>query len=487
MSWKISRITITLYLLLAVAGKGLAAGVLPTGKSEYEFIYDNLERIDALSSDYFNYHLGPYSFEKTEFAWGPFESLKNIKCKRVELFGFVREDFRAAREASGQGFESFRGGLALAPSKKLFVYANFVLDERKAQDDSYHGKKWRGLAGSVEEAFGYYRSGPIAVTVGRFASFWGPRGSLVLSSRVAMDGFGYTFHWGRLALSYRLARLDGLSPDSDGTEQFENRYFAGHRFDIFLSRWLQIGLFETVIFGGPGRQVELFYLNPLIFYHGAQLNEDTNDNTFLGFDFSFKPKAGIKLYGQLLVDDFQIDRKSQGDEEPDEIGFFTGFYLADLLPSFDLKAEYSRVANWTFNQIHERNRYLYNNQLIGGALGNDYDLARASFIRWFDNSIAASLNFIYARQGEGSVTDEWTSPWLLITGDYNEPFPTGAVQKTTSTVINIKGFFRNHFYFDVDAGVDWVSNFDHTPGDNRSIPFVNLRISSFFSIPLSVE
>ncbi|MCK4856609.1 MAG: hypothetical protein KAT58_01430, partial [candidate division Zixibacteria bacterium] len=174
-------------------------------------------------------------------------------------------------------------------------------------------------------------------------------------------------------------------------------------------------------------------------------------------------------------------------QEPDEIAFLAGAYLANLLPTLDLKAEYSRVTNWTFNQMHERNRYLFKNQLIGGALGNDYDLTEVSLIKWFENDLATSLNFTYTRQGEGDVIEEWTALWLLATGDYSEPFPTGVVQKTTSTVFNVKGFFKDHFYFDVDVGVDWVSNFDHRPGDKRSIPFLNLKISSFFSMPVSVE
>ncbi len=487
MNMKAMRITLTLHLLLAVASEGFAAGVLPVGRTEYEFIYDRMERLDALSTDYLACQLGPYSFQEARFALGPFEDLRRIHQKSVRLFSFFNEDFRAAKKATGRGFESFRGGLAAAPSERLFAYANFVLDEQKAQDATYDGKKWRGLAGDVEQAFVYYQSGPLAVTVGRFASFWGPRNSLVLSPQAAMDGFSYAFHWGRLALSYRLARLDGLDPDLDSVAQFENRYFAGHRLDILLSRRLQIGLSETVIFGGPGRQIDLFYLNPIIFYHGAQLNEGIDDNTFLGFDFSVKPKVGVKLYGQVVVDDLQVDRKTQEDEEPDEIAFLAGAYLANLLLTLDLKAEYTRVANWTFNQAHERNRYLFRNRLIGGALGNDYDLTVASLVKWFEDDLAMSLSFAYARQGEGCVTDAWTAPWLLAAGDYSEPFPTGVVQKTTSTVFNIKGFFKNHFYFDVDVGVDWVGNFNHKPGDKRSLPFFNLRVSSFFSTPVSVE
>jgi len=108
-------------------------------------------------------------------------------------------------------------------------------------------------------------------------------------------------------------------------------------------------------------------------------------------------------------------------------------------------------------------------------------------VKWFEDDLAASFNFAFTRRGEGSVTDEWTSPWTLVTGDYSEPFPTGIVEKTTSAMIGARGFVRNHFYFDVGVGVDWVRNFNHRQGDNRSIPFFNLKISSFFSTPVSIE
>jgi len=328
-----------------------AGGVLPVGKMEYEFLYEFQEHREGLSLAPDDFQLGPYRLEKFNTTLTPFEKLNNLSNKNLGLFSFISEDFRAAKDMSAKGYEAWRGGLFAQPHEKLFVYANFILDEFKAKDPDYTGKKWRGLAGDIENAFAYYRTQMIEVTVGRFASFWGPRNSLVLASGSSMDGFGYTIRWGRLSLSYRLAWLDGLNPDQDGVEQFENRYFAGHRLDINLSRKLRIGFFETVIFGGPGRNVDFYYLNPIFFYHGSQLNEGNpiffyhgsqlnegmDDNTFLGFDITFKPRPGYKLYGQLMVDDYQVDDEIQSDQEPSEYGLLAGGYITDFLNSGDLK------------------------------------------------------------------------------------------------------------------------------------------------------
>lgn len=465
----------------------VAVSVLPVGKVEYEFVYDRLERAEALSLDYYPYQLGPYNGDEQWLSFGPFEYLRRLPPQRLVLFSFAGEDFSSAKDRSARGFEFIRGGLAACPFGRMFVYGNFLLDERKAEDENYTGKKWRGLAGGVEEAFVYYRTNPLEITVGRFASFWGPRNSLALTPNGAMDGLGYTVHWGRLALSYRLARLDGLNPDKDSVAQFENRYFVGHRLDVYLSRTLRLGVFETTVFGGPGRQIDLYYLNPIIFFHSSQLNEGMNDNTFLGFDFSFKPRSGCRLYGQLLVDDFQIDKDSQGDQEPDQYGMILGAHIVNLWRSVDLKLEYSRVANWTFNQTLVRNRYLMDGHLIGGALGNDYDRLELNVTRWVGDDMAVSLGFTSLRQGEGRVTDEWTAPWLETDGDYSEPFPTGTVETTRTFSVGFKGFLFDHFYIGAESGIDRVNNYLHADSDDRSLPYVRLNVSTFFSSSLSIE
>ena len=462
-------------------------GLIPAGRVEFDFVYDRLIRSEALAQDNFRYQLGPYFDDANRFSFGPFESLKNLPAREIELFSFVGEDFTAIKDRSGEGYESVRGGLFAKPFDNLFVYGNFLLDEKMAENENYTGKKWRGLAGEVEQAFVRYQRQSFDITAGRFASFWGPKNSLILSDNNALDGLGYSIHWGRLSLSYRLARLDGLNPDTDGVDQYYNRYFAGHRLDLHLSNAIRFGVFECVVFGGPGRQIDLYYLNPIIFFHSSQLNEGMNDNTFIGFDFSVRPRTGLRLYGQVLVDDFQIEKKTQGDQEPDQYGLLAGGQLVDIWPSVDIAAEYTRVTNWTFNQKLDQNRYLIDGSPLGDVRGNDFDRLSASITRWFGDNMALSAEFASLRQGEGRITDDWTEPWLDIDGDYDEPFPTGIVETTNSYSLRFRGFLLEHFFIDLTAGVDRVNNFEHIDGDDRSRPFLSIRLSSFISTRLSVD
>lgn len=464
-----------------------ATGVLPAGQREYSFIYERMARVQALSLDRYDYQLGPYRLDQVPIESTPFDALASVSGYQLAIFSSIGESFRSWSEARPIAHEAIRGGVALRPMEKMFVYGNFALDEELAKDPSYLGKKWRGLAGDVEQAFVHWQTERFDLTAGRFASFWGNERSLILGPQVALDGVGYSFRWGKITFSYRLARLDPLRYWRDSAQVVENRFFAGHRFDLHLSKRLRLGLFETVIFGGEGRQIELFYLNPLIFFHGSQVNEGANDNTLVGFDLSFKPKVGMHLYGQMIIDDLQIESKSQSDQEPDEFGLMAGCYLADIAPQWDLNLEYSRVTNWTFNQALPRNRYLFKNELISAAPASDYDKATLKVTRWLSERMALSLNSAYTRQGEGSVSAEWSEPWMQVDGSYSEPFPTGMVEKTATVSLSLKGYVRNLAAFDIQAGLDRIDNFGHQAGDSRNLPFVRVNFSALFSTVINAE
>ena len=360
----IKRIFIIFIILLV---SPVQAEFFPLGISEFDFVYDRFEREQALKISRFDYQLGAYNYNIRNFFYVanrdgtlsgmelvrnpyPFEYLSAYHKNKLGLIGFFTEDFNSTKEKRAEAYESFRGGLFFNINKKIQIFANFKLDEEVANDQNYTGKKWRGLAGNVENSIFIYKFRNMDFIAGRFASFWGSRNSLLLASKVNLDGLESHWRFGKITFTYKLAQLDDLKHDINIFNNFENRYFAGHRLDIHFSENFRFGMFETIIFGGEGRQIDLAYLNPLLLYHAVQLNKDVNDNTFLGFDFDYQPRAGMNIYSQLVVDDFQIDKKVQGDQEPNEIGLLIGFYVADVIRQMDIKAEYSKVTNRTYNQ-----------------------------------------------------------------------------------------------------------------------------------------
>jgi Capsule assembly protein Wzi len=481
------RITLLTVTIIAATCASYA-GVLPVGQPQYDFLYDRMTCDYLRSGNGRNIICAPVWIDSANQLVSPMNLWSSGgNTQELNLFSFAQENYSISKDNRSLAYESIRGGFSATPTSKLFVFGSLSLDEQKARDSRYTGKKWRGLAGGIDQAFVAYAIGNFSGTLGRFSEYWGDSRSLALSSRVAMDGLGYHYRWGRLSLSYRLARLDGLSPERDGVAEFENRYFAAHRLDLRLSQKIRVGLYEMVVFGGPGRQIDLYYLNPILLYHASQLNEKSDDNTILGFDVTIHPRKGTRLHAELLVDDFQLDNKVQSDNEPDEIAIAGSIYQADVSHGCDLIARYERVTNRTFNQALARNRYTHEGRLIGGALGNDYDRMEFSIRRWMSPSWLVDLQSSYHRQGEGNIDDSWSTPWMDISGSYSESFPTGVVEQTATFALRSAGFVKNFLYFDISAGVQNIKNEGHDLSSAVARPFVSISLSPFGFTRLSVS
>ena len=82
---------------------------------------------------------------------------------------------------------------------------------------------------------------------------------------------------------------------------------ATHYLSFNATKWLNIGLFETVLFQPKdtllNRGYELEYLNPVIFYRPQEYALGSSDNVIMGLSFSAKRKK-LMIYGQVLIDEF---------------------------------------------------------------------------------------------------------------------------------------------------------------------------------------
>ncbi len=457
-----------------------AQTLLPLGLHPYDFVYDKLERYESIHQDQFRYSVAPYIIPKDNSQIAPLSFLQNDNVKRINLFVIANESFQSQTISSAESYETIRAGLSGMFKDNIYLYTNISLDEQKAKDESYTGKKWRGFAGGVEQSFVVAQFKNFDITVGRFKSFWGIKKSLVLSESNALDGFQYSYSYKKVSLTYRFARLDQLETDLS-TEIFDNRFFAGHRLDFRLHKKLRVGLFETIIFGGVGRTAEFNYLNPLMSYHAEQLDNNVNDNSFLGFDFTYYPIVNSKLYGQVLIDDYQIEDESQGDQEPNQYGIIFGGYFADLISSYDMRVEYVKITNRTYNQAFERNRYTFENRSLGYFESNDFEKINLSCIKWLSPHSSLSLNLTYQQKGEGNISDTWTEPWLDSDESYSEPFPFGVVEKTNSVSAQYRGFLYNNFYLDAEIGIENIYNRNNVIQDSENNNFITISIYTFFS------
>jgi len=437
-------------LSAATVDMGTAA---PVGDKLFSLDYDWYFRRAVMSSDVSDYLMvGPLTPTRLDFDNHQSPSLNLVAspaADRLRLLAIADESYLSSRYSSGVDIFSLAGGFRYQPSRVFGVLALFKLDRAKALDPDYTGKKWRGLAGDLETGALYVAGGGASAVLGRQRVFWGPRPQNLILSATAepLDLFSVAYHRGILSFTFLTARLDQSRPDSVDYDRFpetqfnDNRYLVGHRLDVKLHRRLRVGVSETSLYGGEGRSLELYYLNPFQVFHTVQLNEQLDDNTIIGGDFVFLPGKGFCVYGQGIVDDYQVDDRSAGDKEPNEIALMAGVFRAGksgtIIP--DVRLEYTRIANRTYHQVLPRNRYLYRNKLLTSPLGPDADSLSLDFRWWAGPRQSAELALAYSRHGEGSIYGPWDAPWLETEGSYDEPFPSGTIQKSLSIAVRVQG------------------------------------------------
>ena len=97
-----------------------------------------------------------------------------------------------------------------------------------------------------------------------------------------------------------------------GDKLIGKKYMAMHHLDLNITRWLNVGLFEGVIFGRVDH-FDFSYLNPIIFYRSIEQQNGSDDNSVVGLDIKANVARHFQLYGQLLLDEFKLSEVKNND------------------------------------------------------------------------------------------------------------------------------------------------------------------------------
>lgn len=97
----------------------------------------------------------------------------------------------------------------------------------------------------------------------------------------------------------------------DDKNLYQKKYTATHYLDWKATKWLTIGLFETIIWGAKeGNYTRGFdpnYANPFIFYRPVEFSVGSSDNALVGANVKFTLGKNHVLYSQALFDEFLLD------------------------------------------------------------------------------------------------------------------------------------------------------------------------------------
>ena len=159
-----------------------------------------------------------------------------------------------------------------------------------------------------------------------------------------------------------------------GDTLLERKYAAMHHLSMNVTKWLNLGLFESVILSRR-KNFDLQYLNPIIFYRHIEGSIGSRDNALAGFDFKANIAHRLQLYGQLLLDEFILSEIKKNDGYwANKWGVQLGLKYMDAfgISNLDLQFESNRVRPFTYSHGDSIANYTHYNQPLAHPLGANF-------------------------------------------------------------------------------------------------------------------
>jgi len=175
-------------------------------------------------------------------------------------------------------------------------------------------------------------------------------------------------------INYQNLFMELSSGNSNGDKLLPKKYASMHHLSLQATKWLNIGLFESVIFG-RANHYEFSYLNPIIFLRSAEQQNGSPDNANIGFNFKANIAHTFQLYGQVMLDEFKLSEVKAGNGWwGNKQGLQGGFKYIDAfkIKNFDLQGELNYVRPFTYSHSDSVANYSHYNQPLAHPLGANF-------------------------------------------------------------------------------------------------------------------
>ena len=159
-----------------------------------------------------------------------------------------------------------------------------------------------------------------------------------------------------------------------GDTLLDRKYAAMHHLSINVTKWLNVGLFEGIIFGRKNH-FDFQYLNPIIFLRHVEGTLGSPDNAVAGFDFKANVAHKLQFYGQFLLDEFILSQvKNNPTSWVNKFGIQAGVKYVDAfgIKNLDLQGEMNRARPFTYSHNDTIANYTHYNQPLAHPLGANF-------------------------------------------------------------------------------------------------------------------
>lgn len=186
--------------------------------------------------------------------------------------------------------------------------------------------------------------------------------------------------------------LKDVRPEVEQDKAFLTKYIANHYLSWNVSKRLNIGLFESVLWTNTNdRGFDVNYLNPIIFYRAIEFETGQGaGNAILGASAKYKWNDNVNLYSQFILDEFSLSDVKAGDKSwKNKFGYQIGvkYFNAFKVDNLMLQLEYNRVRPFTYSHNTIVLNYGHNNQSMAHLWGANFSeailIGRYNYKRWY--------------------------------------------------------------------------------------------------------
>lgn len=255
-----------------------------------------------------------------------------------------------------------------------------------------------------------YSHGPFLLSYGRGENIWGRgrKGTLVLSEYSApYDMLRFETGFWRLKFMFFASEIEQYPPiakfnyNNTGVVSDSvvvKKHLTGHRVEIDVTNRINIGLYEAIIYGG---RWDLSYLNPLMFFKGADHANGDHDNAVMGMDFRIFVHRSHSIYGEFFIDDITTTKLGT-DWYGNKLAYQLGSFIVEpfALKDTDTRIEYTRISPWVYTHRYPINTYTNYGDVLGHPIGPNSDELLMEIRKRFTRRLHTSLFFSRRRHGK---------------------------------------------------------------------------------------
>ncbi len=233
------------------------------------------------------------------------------------------------------------------------------------------------------------------------------------------------------------------------------KYLAFHHLNFNITKNLNLGLFESVMYGKRDFGFEFNYLNPVIFYRWIEGNIGSSDNALVGADFKLNAFKALSLYGQYFLDEYNsTEFKKDGWWSKKYAWQLGGKYVdAFKIKNLDLQYEHNRARPFMYTHFTTYTNYVNYNTPMAHPLGANFKESILSIKYQPHPNVFLSATAMYALKGEDKDTVNYGSNLLLNNrvgrgADYNNFIGQGFKNKIEHHEVALSFMPYHNLFFD---------------------------------------